>query len=129
VITVSAQSAPPQTRSARLGSMRAHEFSLTQGGLFAGGPDNDSYMLVGAEDAPRCPRCGFALDQAWINPRFTLTEKQSARDVQVESERLFEGGLGRISLPALARRRRELWSTKSWANLNDPLSRLLHAEE
>jgi hypothetical protein len=44
--------------------------------VFAGGPDNDSSMLVGAEDAPRCPRCGFALDHAWINPRFTLTEKQ-----------------------------------------------------
>jgi hypothetical protein len=40
------------------------------------GPDNDSSMLVDASDAPRCPRCGFALDRAWINPRFRLTVKR-----------------------------------------------------
>jgi hypothetical protein len=33
-------------------------------------------MLDDAPDAPRCPRCGFALDHAWINPRFKLNVKR-----------------------------------------------------
>jgi hypothetical protein len=45
-------------------------------GFTLSGPDNDSHMVVGAPDAPRCAKCGFAVDHTWINPRFTLTVKR-----------------------------------------------------
>jgi hypothetical protein len=45
-------------------------------GFRISGPDNDSYMLVDAPDAPRCPTCGFALDHTWINPQFRLSVKR-----------------------------------------------------
>jgi hypothetical protein len=45
-------------------------------GFKLSGPDNDSHMVMGAPDAPRCAKCGFALDHTWINPRFTLKVKR-----------------------------------------------------